>query len=227
MQGCGYHHKWPLSALLPAPPRANPIASLIGRCDTMKRFQGRFHAPAPSVTPRGDPARVRNVFPACLIHTEPNQPNQSTNYPIRTHGWAPLLQTVSRKWTKTRPNVTDKEQRALQKNASRARRFRAQRETRATRTCVITADCKAEMRLLALLSSLLCTLPILSLSHPSFTLWELALGTHLYGFRHAIHVFIASCPEDRRSVTLWDWTRPTNTNIWRDSPPVGDQTESN
>lgn len=30
-----------------------------------------------------------------------------------------------------------------------------------------------------------------SFLHPSFTLGEVALGTHLYGFRHAFHVFIA------------------------------------
>ncbi len=93
----------------------HPIPALIGRCDTTEQFQRRFHAPLLSIAPLGDPTgsqRVRSALPdICLIHTKPNQPNQSTNYPMRTHGWAPLRQTDWRKRTKTRPRVTDKKPR--------------------------------------------------------------------------------------------------------------------
>lgn len=92
MEGSSYHHKWPLSALFPAPrlePRANPIPALIRRCDTMKRFQGRFHAPMQSITPRGDPARVLMLSPLALFIT--NQISRISQQIIRSEHMAECL----------------------------------------------------------------------------------------------------------------------------------------
>lgn len=196
-----------------------PTPALIGRCDTTERFQGRFHAPVLSIAPRGDPTgsrQVRSALPACLIHTKPNQPNQSTNYPIRTHGWAPLWQTDSRKWTKTRPRVTDKEPRARRR--TRKKCFWAQREMKTTQTSVITAAGMAKMMLLVFLSSLPSFIPPSRSEKSPWGRIFMDSDTHFVSL---------SCHARRkhRYITLWDWTRLENTNSRRGSLTVGGHTE--
>lgn len=51
-----------------------------------------------------------------------------------------------------------------------------------------------------------------SFLHPSFTLREVALGTHLCRFRHASRGFLLHhVLQKHRYITLWDWMRLMNT----------------